>query len=46
MFSNPKTTIGIDLGTHSVKVVQLSKFGEGTQVDKALLIQLDAEGSE
>jgi len=46
MFSNPKTTIGIDLGTHSVKVVQLSKFGEGTKVDKALLIQLDAEGSE
>lgn len=46
MFSNPKVAIGIDLGTHSVKAVQLSKFGESAKVDKAVLLNLNVNGSE
>lgn len=46
MFAKPKTTIGIDLGTHAVKAIQLSKFGESAKVDKALLITHDLDLSE
>ena len=46
MFANLKAAIGIDLGTHSVKAVQLSKFGDSPKVDKALLVNLDTDGSE
>ena len=46
MFSNPKVAIGIDLGSHSVKAVQLSEFGDSTKVDRAILINLEDGGSE
>ena len=46
MFSNPKIVIGLDIGTHSVKAVQLSKFGDSPKVDKALLLNLGADGSD
>ncbi len=46
MFSTPKIAIGIDLGSHSVKAVQLSKFGDSPKVDKALLLNLDTDGSD
>jgi type IV pilus assembly protein PilM len=46
MFSNPKIAIGLDLGSHSVKAVQLSKFGDNPKVDKAMLLNLEADGSE
>jgi type IV pilus assembly protein PilM len=46
MFSNPKIAIGIDIGTHSVKAVQLSKPGESPKVDKALLVNIESDGSE
>lgn len=46
MFANPKVSIGIDLGTHAVKAVQLSKVGDSAKVDKALLVNLDADGSD
>ena len=46
MFSNPKIVIGLDIGTQSVKAVQLSKFGDSPKVDKALLLNLGADGSE
>ncbi len=46
MFSNPKSTIGIDLGTHSVKAIQLSKFAEGARIDRAVLLRLESDGSE
>lgn len=46
MFSNPKMTIGIDLGTHSIKAVQLSKFGESVRVDRALMVNVEGDGSD
>jgi type IV pilus assembly protein PilM len=46
MFSTPKIAIGIDLGSHSVKAVQLSKFGDSPKVDKAVLLNLDSDGSD
>jgi type IV pilus assembly protein PilM len=46
MFSNPKIVIGLDIGSHSVKAVQLSHFGDSPKVDKALLLNLGADGSE
>jgi type IV pilus assembly protein PilM len=46
MFAKPNTTIGIDLGTHSVKAVQLSKVGDGARVEKATLINLSPDLSE
>lgn len=46
MFASPKSTIGIDLGTHSVKAVQLSRFGDGIRVDRAVIVNLDSDGSE
>jgi type IV pilus assembly protein PilM len=46
MFSTPKIAIGIDLGSHSVKAIQLSKFGDSPKVDKALLLNLDSDGSD
>jgi type IV pilus assembly protein PilM len=46
MLAKQKKTIGIDLGTHSVKAIQLSNFGTGIKVDKALLVNLDSSGDE
>ena len=46
MFASPKSTMGIDLGTHSVKAVQLSRFGDGIRVDRAVIVNLDSDGSE
>jgi type IV pilus assembly protein PilM len=46
MFANPKTVIGLDIGSHSVKAVQLSQTGGSPKVDKALLLNLGADGSE
>jgi len=46
MFAKPKIAIGLDIGSHSVKAVQLSKFGESPKVEKALLLNLGADGSE
>lgn len=43
MFAKTKTVLGIDIGTHSVKVVQLSKFGDGAKVDKAALFSLNPD---
>jgi type IV pilus assembly protein PilM len=45
MLAKPKTSIGIDLGTHSVKVVQLSNFGNGTRLERAALVRLRGDGS-
>jgi type IV pilus assembly protein PilM len=42
MLAKPKTTIGIDVGTHSVKAVQLSNFGNSAKVDKAVLLNLNS----
>lgn len=44
MLSKPKTTIGIDLGTHSIKAVQLSNFGDGLKVERAALLKLQGDG--
>jgi type IV pilus assembly protein PilM len=46
MLAKPKTSIGIDLGTHSIKAVQLSKFGNSSKVDGAVLLGVDSENSE
>jgi len=46
MFAKPNTTIGIDLGTHSVKAVQLSKVGNGARIEKAALINLSSDPSD
>ncbi len=46
MSAKPKTAIGIDMGSHSVKAVQLSNFGNGARVEKAVLLTLDADSSE
>ncbi|UCD57373.1 MAG: type IV pilus assembly protein PilM [Candidatus Hydrogenedentota bacterium] len=46
MFAKPKIVIGVDLGTHSVKAVQLSKFGNSARVEKALLLRLGSDTSE
>ncbi len=43
MLAKPKTTIGVDVGTHSVKAVQLSNFGSSAKVDKAVLLNLDSQ---
>lgn len=45
MLAKPKTSIGIDLGTHSVKVVQLSNFGNGAKLERATLMRLHGDGS-
>lgn len=42
MLAKPKTTIGIDVGVHSVKAIQLSNFGSAAKVDKAVLLNLDS----
>jgi type IV pilus assembly protein PilM len=44
MLSKPKTTIGIDLGTHSVKAVQLSNSGDRLKVEQAALLRLQGDG--
>jgi len=46
MLAKPKSTIGIDLGTHSIKAVQLSKFGNSSKVERAVLLGVDSENSE
>ncbi|GAB4343400.1 MAG: type IV pilus assembly protein PilM [Candidatus Abyssubacteria bacterium] len=46
MLAKQKKTIGIDLGSHSVKAIQLSHFGTGMKVDKALLVNLDSSSDE
>lgn len=44
MLAKPKTSIGVDLGNHSVKVVQLSNYGNGAKkVEKAVIYTLDSE---
>ncbi|RJP17970.1 MAG: type IV pilus assembly protein PilM [Candidatus Abyssobacteria bacterium SURF_5] len=43
--AKPKTTIGIDLGTHSVKAVQVSNFGNGLKVERAALVRLHTDGT-
>jgi type IV pilus assembly protein PilM len=45
MLAKSKTAIGIDLGTHSVKAVQLSNFGNGLKVERAALVKLHGDGS-
>jgi type IV pilus assembly protein PilM len=46
MFAKPNTAIGIDLGTHSLKAVQLSKVGEGARVEKAALMDFASDLSD
>jgi len=43
MLAKLKTTIGVDLGTHSVKAVQMSAFGDGAKIDKAVLLPLNSD---
>jgi type IV pilus assembly protein PilM len=45
MLAKSKTTIGIDLGSHSVKAVQLSNFGNGLKVERASLVKLHGDGT-
>lgn len=42
MFSRPRRTIGIDVGTHAVKVAQLAPGGGGYRLEKASLTPVDA----
>ena len=46
MLAKPKTSIGIDLGTHSIKAVQLSRFGNGSKVDSAVLVGINSDDSD
>lgn len=41
LFSKPKKSIGLDIGTHSVKAVQLSKSGSRLYLDGAGYSQVD-----
>ncbi len=43
--AKPKLSLGIDLGTHSVKAVQISNFGDGMRVERAALVRLHGDGS-
>ncbi len=40
-FSRPKKAIGLDIGTHSVKAVLMSRYGGRLRVENATQIQLD-----
>lgn len=42
-FTKPKKSIGIDLGNHSVKVVQLSKYGKKIYIEEVGFSQLKPE---
>lgn len=42
MFTKPRKAIGIDIGTHSTKIVQLSSSLGGYRLDKATLTPVDA----
>lgn len=42
-FSRPKKTIGIDLGAHSVKALQVSKQGRKIYIEEAGYAEIDSE---
>ncbi|MGC8738283.1 MAG: pilus assembly protein PilM [Candidatus Hydrogenedens sp.] len=42
-FSRPKKTIGIDLGAHSVKTLQMSKQGRKIYIEEAGYAEIDSE---
>ncbi|MFP4172912.1 MAG: type IV pilus assembly protein PilM [Candidatus Hydrogenedentota bacterium] len=41
LFSKPKNAVGIDIGTHSVKAVQISRAGGGLRIDNVGHARLD-----
>lgn len=41
MFSKPRRALGIDIGTHSIKIAQLAPAGSGTRLEKATLTPVD-----